>query len=344
MAGGSATKALRERIARMEEMLGEWPCEDVTVALWVEHSVEIQSLMDDFRGTLQSYGEDIAVLKKFFKAAHVPDSEKVSITSLYLTSDAKLWWRTRIEGDAESGKPQITTWETLKNELKDQFIPTNKTWVARESLKGLRHTGSMRDYVKKISSLMLDTKNMLEEDKLFNFMSRMGCPKREKISALVIADDKGKSDSETPSRVNPLQLLNVIHGETHVQKSLMHVHVIVNSVQVKATVDSGATHNFVDTRELKKGLKWGQDTYVATLIEIKEGKSVEVPDSMVKILKEFKDVMLALLPKELPPQQPIDHKIELLPGTKLPTQAPYRMSHAKLLELRKRLKEKLDAS
>ena len=96
--------------------------------------------------------------------------------------------------------------------------------------------------------------------------------------------------------------------------------------------------------QLKKGLKWGQDTYVATLIEIKEGKSVEVPDSMVKILKEFKDVMLALLPKELPPQQPIDHKIELLPGTKLPTQAPYRMSHAKLLELRKRLKEKLDAS
>ena len=54
--------------------------------------------------------------------------------------------------------------------------------------------------------------------------------------------------------------------------------------------------------QLKKGLKWGQDTYVATLIEIKEGKSVEVPDSMVKILKEFKDVMLAELPKESPPR------------------------------------------
>ena len=77
----------------------------------------------------------------------------------------------------------------------------------------------------------------------------------------MIADDKGKSDSETPSRVNPLQLLNVIHGETHVQKSLMHVHVIVNSVQVKATVDSGATLNFVDTREVAKlGLKLEEDT------------------------------------------------------------------------------------
>ena len=43
--------------------------------------------------------------------------------------------------------------------------------MAREALKRLRHTGSVRDYVKELSSLMLDTKNMSEEDKLFNFMS-----------------------------------------------------------------------------------------------------------------------------------------------------------------------------
>ena len=96
--------------------------------------VEIQSLIDDFKGFLQSYGEEIAVLKKvvlqgcssspkappkvrvpepkgsngnrnakklenflwdmeqFFRVAHVPDGEKVSITGMYLTSDAKLWW------------------------------------------------------------------------------------------------------------------------------------------------------------------------------------------------------------------------------------------------------------
>ena len=43
-------------------------------------------------------------------------------------------------------------------------------------------------------------------------------------------DDKGESNSETPHRFNPLQLLNVIHGETPIQKSLMHVHAIVNGV------------------------------------------------------------------------------------------------------------------
>ena len=43
--------------------------------------------------------------------------------------------------------------------------------MASESLKRFRHTGSVRDYVKEFSSLMLDIKNMLEEDKFFNFMS-----------------------------------------------------------------------------------------------------------------------------------------------------------------------------
>ena len=41
----------------------------------------------------------------------------------------------------------------------------------------------------------------------------------------------------------------------------MHVHVIVNGVQVKALVDSSATHNFVATREATRlGLKLEEDT------------------------------------------------------------------------------------
>ncbi|RVX00463.1 hypothetical protein CK203_037018 [Vitis vinifera] len=39
MVGGSVMEALRERIARMEEMLGEWPHEDDTVASWEEHTM-----------------------------------------------------------------------------------------------------------------------------------------------------------------------------------------------------------------------------------------------------------------------------------------------------------------
>lgn len=110
-------------------------------------------------------------MEQYFKAAHVPDAEKVTITSMYLAGDAKLWWRTRVEDDVSAGRPKIDTWAALKKELKDQFLPCNAAWIARESLRKLKHTGTVRDYVKEFSSLMLDIKNMSEEDKLFNFMS-----------------------------------------------------------------------------------------------------------------------------------------------------------------------------
>ena len=61
----------------------------------------------------------------------------------------------------------------MKKELKDQFLTTNIAWVAKESLKRLRHTESVRNYVKEFKSLMLDIKNMLEEYKFFNFMSEL---------------------------------------------------------------------------------------------------------------------------------------------------------------------------
>lgn len=71
----------------------------------------------------------------------------------------------------DDARPVIESWEFLKKKLKEQFLPCNSSWVAREALKRLKHTGSMRDYVKEFSSLMLDIKNMSEEDKLFNFIS-----------------------------------------------------------------------------------------------------------------------------------------------------------------------------
>ena len=43
-------------------------------------------------------------------------------------------------------------------------------------------------------------------------------------------------------------------------------------------------------------------------------------------LKQYANVMPPELPKKLPPRRDIDHKIELLPGTVAPAQAPYRMA------------------
>ena len=98
-------------------------------------------------------------------------------------------------------------------------------------------------------------------------------PKRDKLLNLMNVDNKREFDSEIPPRVNPVQFLNVIHGETLVQKSLMHMHAIVNGEQFKAMVDSSVTHNFVATKETTKlGLKLEDDTDQIKVVNSKAQK------------------------------------------------------------------------
>lgn len=109
-------------------------------------------------------------MEQYFKAAWVPENEQVTITSMYLAGDAKLWWRTRV---SDFSRPIVSTWAALKEELKTQFLPYNTMWIARDALKCLKQTGFVQDYVKQFSLLMLDIKSMSEEDKLFHFVSRL---------------------------------------------------------------------------------------------------------------------------------------------------------------------------
>lgn len=88
--------------------------------------------------------------------------------SIFLTGDTKLGWRT---DDENEGCPKIVTWEAMRGELRDQFLPTNTAWVARDAFKKLRQTGTMREYIKQFSSYLLDIKGMLECDKHYNFVT-----------------------------------------------------------------------------------------------------------------------------------------------------------------------------
>ncbi|KAL0301978.1 UNVERIFIED_CONTAM: hypothetical protein Sradi_6474600 [Sesamum radiatum] len=81
-------------------------------------------------------------MEKYFQTARIPEAEKVSITSMYLTGDAKLWWRTRPSDEASANQDKIETWDVLKKELKDQFLPCNTSWLPRESLRKLKHAGT----------------------------------------------------------------------------------------------------------------------------------------------------------------------------------------------------------
>ena len=65
--------------------------------------------------------------------------------------------------------------------------------------------------------------------------------------------------------------------------------------------------------QFKSGVKKGETTMIAALVEIKPDHVVDVPDSVAEVLDEFRDVMPAELPKVLPPRRTFDHRIELEP-------------------------------
>ncbi|RVW85020.1 hypothetical protein CK203_037592 [Vitis vinifera] len=74
----------------------------------------------------------------------------------------------------EKGIYNIETWEDFKREIKRQFYPEDVAYLTRKNVRRLKHTGSIHDYVKEFSSLMLEIPNMTEEDFLFNFMDNLG--------------------------------------------------------------------------------------------------------------------------------------------------------------------------
>ncbi|XP_070046065.1 uncharacterized protein [Nicotiana tomentosiformis] len=194
MAGGTNAK-LRQRVEQLEALVGqalEVGSDSSVLArmghLKADYAARYETTLEKMasvRKDEEKLREEVVQLRralqnnaprnndrtKYFQDACVPNDEKVTITPMYLTDDAKVWWRTRVVDAESAGLPKIETWETLKKELKSQFLPTNSSWVARDGLRHLKQSGTVREYVKELSSLMLNVSNMAEEDKLHYFMS-----------------------------------------------------------------------------------------------------------------------------------------------------------------------------
>ncbi|RVW29620.1 hypothetical protein CK203_100962 [Vitis vinifera] len=119
--------------------------------------------LDNFLWHMERYFEAIALMD---------EATKVRTATLYLIDNATLWWRRRF-ADIEKGTCTIDTWDAFKREIKRQFYPENVAYLARKSMKRLKNTGLIREYVKEFSMLMLEIPNMSEEELLFDFMDNL---------------------------------------------------------------------------------------------------------------------------------------------------------------------------
>lgn len=94
-----------------------------------------------------------------------------------------------------------------------------------------------------------------------------------------------------------------------------------------------------------KGLWKGEVSYLALLkVEALTGDMATMSLEVVRVLEEFNDVLPTELPKSLPPRKEADHRIELIPEAQPPAMVPYKMALPKLEELRRRLRDLLNAN
>ncbi|XP_039017075.1 uncharacterized protein LOC120147894 [Hibiscus syriacus] len=453
-------------------------------------------------------------IEQYFRAIRTESEEdKVAMTSMYLGGDTNLWWRSKFK----DGVCSITTWDALKKELKTSFLPENVDYNARKKLRELSHTGTIREYVREFSTLMLDIKDMSKRDKLFHFLEELKPWARLELQRqnvqdlkVAIADSKCLNDyndhpekRKTPSTsgantqqisVNklargektssrganrrfpgrdpaqnrvptcsgsrnggnkPLLRCFICNGPHRSQLSnlrkvpergLMFVDISTNGKISKALVDTGATDTLISPEkakryeliitnevgqmkavnpaasticggvkrvsiklgswegsvdftvsymddfdvilvlnfmmaaqvlpipassclmfmgeqpcvvpatilphpgkkilsaiQFKKGVKKGKPSFLVFPISKEDANPGTLPKNVQEVLRDFEDVMLDELPKELPPRRSVDHEIELIPRVKPLAKFSYRMSPPKLAELRKQLDELLQA-
>ncbi|KAL0307187.1 UNVERIFIED_CONTAM: hypothetical protein Sradi_6136000 [Sesamum radiatum] len=123
-------------------------------------------------------------------------------------------------------------------------------------------------------------------------------------------------------------------------KGLMFVDVKIHGKPICAIIDTRATHNYFASAKverlglvLEKGVGRVKAINSAAQPIVGVAKSVlikasrPIPSVIKKLLKEFEDVVMPNeLARKLLPKRAVDHEIELVPSTKPPARAPYRIS------------------
>ncbi|XP_055814145.1 uncharacterized protein LOC129883530 [Solanum dulcamara] len=165
----------------------------------------------------------------------------------------------------------------------------------------------------------------------------------------------GKWQGKTSFTVAPLDIFDIILGQEFFQRYHTMIDPYLQQLLVMGRkgpcmvplvkMPKKEGQAYLSAMQLVKGLKKGDPTFVATIASLDEGNGSKetLPLCIEKVLEENKDVMPKELPRHLPPRCEVDHKIELEPGARSPAYPPYRMAPPKLEELRKQLKELLEA-
>uniref|UniRef100_A0A803N0S9 Retrotransposon gag domain-containing protein n=1 Tax=Chenopodium quinoa TaxID=63459 RepID=A0A803N0S9_CHEQI len=137
---------------------------------------EMAKMREEFTGELLALKKENELLKeeltmeRYFEAVHLEeDASKINVVTMYLGDDAILWWRRR-EQDIKSGSCSIRTWDQFKEDFKKQFRPHDAAKVSMMKLRELKHSSTIKEYIKQFTTLVLEVDDLPEATQRIYFI------------------------------------------------------------------------------------------------------------------------------------------------------------------------------
>lgn len=329
-------------------------------------------------------------LEQYFDAMGViDDTAKISHAPTFLRESAQLWWR-RKHTEREKGTCVIETWENFKTELRKHFLPHNADTEARAKLRRLRQSGTISDYIKEFTTVMLEIEDLTDRDALFYFKDglrewaqieldrrnvqslddaiaaaetlvdfssrpkrpniikgggeKMGtrkfeerkeanlrsekvpffrrdtttkppkpcficdgphwtreCPKRKAMNAL-IAEMENKQVEEGPADIGSIRQLGALtelFSEKKEEQGLMFVDLTINNQSGCALIDTGASHNFMDSKEAERlGMRFQPCGGTIKAVNSEEKRILGTATSQVRIDEWIGNLTFTIVPMD----------------------------------------------
>ncbi|GBG64906.1 hypothetical protein CBR_g48372 [Chara braunii] len=272
---------------------------------------------------------------------------------------------TSLTGVAEELKERMPAWAKMKKESKGQLILVDvevfrsrvgalidsgatRSYISRRALKKLRLGLKVQELVDPIVSVLADNHTMRVEDYVEGFQAYFRLEKDGKVEkvlhslTLLVQDDLpfdvvlGMDWGEAAGATLHLRehecRLPSPSGEVKTAR-LFHVSGVDNTL-AHCCLSAPAFARLVKKEQLEEQVFV---FYVRPIIEAQERDSSTDP-TIAKLLEEFKD--LTESPRVVP--RPIQHRIEIEPGSRTSKGAIYRMSPRELEQFRKQLNELLE--
>ncbi|EOY00999.1 Uncharacterized protein TCM_010900 [Theobroma cacao] len=193
----------------------------------------------------------------------------------------------------------------------------------------------------------------LKPNKGVSFMKMMNSKEVPTMGSTIIDVQLGAQKGKQPIEVIPMDDYDCVIGIGFLDRINALLVLLANCIcvldtQRQCVVPIKKGHNpdakLLSTMKLAKGAWQNEETF-ASIHKLKDTLKALMKASIevLEVLDEFKDVMLVSIPSRLPLQMEVDHHIEVVPRGQPLARALYRMSHLELAELRKQLRELVDA-